>query len=66
MYADLAAQYAVPLFPTFFAGLLAEAGTQDAVLQFMQSDGIHPNEDGVKLIVAAMGPSVLELVETAR
>jgi acyl-CoA thioesterase-1 len=66
MYVDLAAKYAVPLYPNFFAGLLAAAGTQDKVLGFMQADGIHPNEEGVKANVAAIGSAVLELAQTAR
>lgn len=66
MYVDLAAQYDVPLFPSFFAGLLAAAGMQEGVLQFMQADSIHPNEEGVKLIVAAIGPSILDLAASAR
>lgn len=66
MYVDLAAQYDVPLFPTFFAGLLAAAGTQEGVADYMQADGIHPNAEGVSVIVAAMGPAVLDLVERSR
>lgn len=61
MYGDLAAEYDVPLFGTWFDGLLAAAGTQDKVRDFMQSDGIHPNAVGVHEIVAAMGPAVAEL-----
>ena len=66
MYADLAATYDVALYPTFFAGLLAAAGRQDRVLDFMQADGIHPNKDGVAAIVAALGPHVLDLATAAR
>jgi acyl-CoA thioesterase-1 len=29
---------------------------------FMQADGIHPNPEGVKLIVEALGPKVEELL----
>ena len=28
----------------------------------MQPDGLHPNAEGVKLIVADIGPYVLELI----
>lgn len=66
MYTDLAAAYDVPLFPTFFAGLLAAAGEQDRVRDYMQTDGIHPNKNGVAVIVAAMGPAVLDLIEQSR
>ena len=66
MYTELATAYDVPLFPSFFAGLLAAAGTQDGLASFMQSDGIHPNKEGVTVIVAAMGPAVMELVTKVR
>ncbi|MBB5723174.1 acyl-CoA thioesterase-1 [Loktanella ponticola] len=59
MYSELAAEFDVPLFPGFFQGLQAVAGMQDGVSEYMQRDGIHPNADGVKVIVAAMGPDVL-------
>ena len=66
MYVDLAAKYDVPLYTTFFAGVLAAAGTQDKVLSYMQGDGIHPNAEGVKANVAAIGPTVVALAEAAR
>lgn len=66
MYTDLSASYDVPLFPTFFAGLLDAAQTQAGVAALMQADGIHPNKDGVAAIVAAMGPAVMALAKTAR
>lgn len=66
MYVDLAAKYNVPLFPSFFEGLLSAAGTQDGVPEFMQEDGIHPNDQGVAAIVEAIGPSVLDLAAPAR
>lgn len=58
MYSELAAEFDTPLFPHFFQGLQAAAGMQDGVSEFMQRDGIHPNKEGVKVIVAAMGPSI--------
>ncbi|MGJ8621731.1 MAG: arylesterase [Yoonia sp.] len=63
MYADLAEKYDVPLYPDFAAGLRAGSGMQDGMLEFMQADGIHPNAEGVSVIVAAMGPTVLDLVQ---
>ncbi len=63
MYADLAIKYGIPLYADFAAGLRATAGMQDGMSEFLQADGIHPNKEGVTVIVAAMGPTVLELVE---
>ncbi len=62
MYRDLSAQYDVPLYPDFAAGLRAAAGMQDGMSEFLQADGIHPNSEGVRLIVDAMGPAILQLV----
>ena len=62
MYTELAAEFDVPLVPDFFAGLLAAAGTQDRVLDYMQRDGIHPNAEGVAEIVEVLGPEVLALI----
>ncbi len=65
MYADLAAKYDIPLYPDFAAGLRGVAGTVDGMQALMQPDGIHPNADGVAVIVDAIGPSVLDLVQAA-
>lgn len=65
IYTDLAAQYDVPLYSGFFDGLRAATDTQDDMAAYMQPDGIHPNAEGVALIVAAIGPAVLDLVKTA-
>nr|WP_246162416.1 arylesterase [Roseovarius faecimaris] len=64
IYPDLAADYGVALYPSFFAGL--GDGTPQSFLPYFQGDGIHPNAEGVRLIVAALGPAVLELVDSAQ
>ena len=63
MYVELANKYQVPLYPDFAAGLRAVGGMQEGMSEFMQPDGIHPNAEGVSVIVAAMGPKVLDLVQ---
>lgn len=64
MYPALAEKYAIPLFPDFAAGM-RDAANGD-LQAFLQADGIHPNAAGVQAIVAAIGPSVLELVAAAQ
>ncbi|WP_058278726.1 arylesterase [Ruegeria atlantica] len=64
MYPDLAKAYQLVFAESFFEGLQPN-GDPNAVRQFMQPDGIHPNKEGVARIVAALGPYVLELVETS-
>lgn len=61
MYPDLATEFGALLFPSFFQGI-AEAGG-DAQALYFQADGLHPNAEGVKLEVAALGPAVLQLVD---
>lgn len=65
MYGDLADSYGAVLAEDFFAGL-REAGADPSdpasLAVFMQADGIHPNPEGVRLIVAGLGPKVLDLL----
>jgi acyl-CoA thioesterase-1 len=65
MYGDLAAEYDAVLAKDFFAGLRA-AGADPAdpasLAAFMQADGIHPNPEGVRLIVEGLGPEVEALL----
>jgi acyl-CoA thioesterase-1 len=65
MYADLAAQYGAILADDFFAGLRAAGADPSdpaSLAAYMQPDGIHPNPEGVKLIVEGLGPKVEELL----
>lgn len=65
MYPELAAQFEAVLAEDFFAGLRA-AGADPAdpssLAAYMQADGIHPNPEGVRLIVEGLGPKVEELI----
>ena len=66
MYSELSEKWDVPLAETSFLGPLMEIEDREAALaDYMQSDGIHPNAEGVKVIVEALGPDVLSLVERA-
>ena len=63
IYPELAAQYGV-LHAGNFLGPLAAAAEGGATLaEYMQPDGLHPSEAGVRLIVDALGPKVLELAQ---
>lgn len=53
------------IFVRSFLGGMSGQGI-GAVRRMMQPDGIHPNAEGVRANVAAIGPSVLQLVERAR
>jgi acyl-CoA thioesterase-1 len=47
IYPDLAKQYDVPLYPFFLDGVITDRG-------LLLPDGIHPNEQGVEKITAAV------------
>ena len=66
MYAELAQGYDIPLITSFFDGITDTATTQLDIRKYMQADGIHPNAQGVALIVDAMGPAIAQFAQAAR
>jgi acyl-CoA thioesterase-1 len=59
IYAELAEEYDVRLYPFFLEGVAADAALN-------QPDGIHPTAEGVARIVEALLPDVEALVEDAK
>ena len=59
IYPDLAEKHGVALYPFFLDGVALEP-------ELNQPDGIHPNAEGVAVIVERIMPSVLELVTQTR
>lgn len=59
IYPELAAKHDAPLYPFMLEGLVGERA-------LFQPDGLHPNAEGVRILVALMGPAVKDLVERAR
>lgn len=59
MYPELAEKHSVPLYEFFFDGVFEDA-------DYFQDDRIHPNAEGVSVIVESIGPYILALVEDAR
>ncbi|AJE48893.1 arylesterase [Celeribacter indicus] len=66
IYPDLSQEFDTLYFPNFLAPLTDLGEMSEVMARYVQADGIHPNAEGVKLIVEAMGPKVAELVERAR
>lgn len=58
IYPDLAAKYGAPLYAFFLEGVAANPALN-------QADGIHPTAEGVAIIVAKLGPLVLETLQGA-
>ncbi len=59
IYPDLADKHDVALYPFFLAGVAGSG-------RLNQADGIHPNAEGVEVIVDRMLPLVVRLVEECR
>ena len=57
IYPDLAKQYGVPLYPFFLDGVALDSDLN-------QADGLHPNADGVDVIVKRIAPAVEKLLRT--
>lgn len=63
-FRTIADEHGAIYVPSFFGGMSGQG--IGAVRRMMQDDGIHPNAEGVRANVAAIGPEVLDLVERAR
>ena len=61
VYPRLAKQHGVPLYPFFFDGVVSEQGITDTTL--LQPDGLHPNAQGVGVIVGRIGPAVARFID---
>ena len=58
IYPDLASRYQVDLYPFFLEGVAAEPALN-------QDDGMHPNAEGVEVIVKRILPDVVDLLRTS-
>ena len=56
IFPDMAAKHNVALYPFFLDGVAAEA-------HLNQEDGIHPNKEGVAIIVEKIGRKILHIVQ---
>ncbi|MEM9733110.1 MAG: arylesterase [Pseudomonadota bacterium] len=57
IYGELSEKYDLPLYPFFLDGVLTKP-------EFLLPDGIHPNADGVKIMVEKTLPLVKRFVES--
>lgn len=59
IYQRIATKHKIALYPFFLAGVAAHKNLN-------QADGIHPNVDGVEIIVKKMLPEIKRLISQAR
>lgn len=64
IYPELATEFGALLVPDILAPVRSE-DTDHALADLMQADALHPNANGVALIVGHIGPEVLNLIEKA-
>lgn len=66
IYPELAQKHGVLLGESYLKPLVRGENDNTLMRDLMQSDGIHPNKDGVAKVVEALGPRVKELLERAK
>lgn len=59
IYKNTAEKYGLPLYPFFLDGVAADQSLN-------QSDGMHPNAEGVKIVVENIGPAVMAALEAGQ
>ena len=57
LFPALSAEYNASLYPFFLDGVVSEEGFR---ADLHQADGLHPNADGVKVIVERFGPALVK------
>jgi acyl-CoA thioesterase-1 len=62
IYPELAEKYGALFVRNFLAPIAEKMHAGEDISTLMQADGLHPNAQGVKLVVEALGPKVLELI----
>lgn len=65
IYPDLAEEFGTDLMPDMLAPITSRGPLDEVLRDYVQPDGLHPNAQGVRLIVEALGPRVADLVARA-
>ena len=65
IYPELATAFDAVLADSFLGPITGLEDRTAALSRYMQPDGIHPNAEGVALIVEALGPRVEDLIARA-
>lgn len=62
IFSDLAAAHDALLLENLLAPIMTLSAQDRTARGLMQGDGLHPSREGVALVVATLGPKVLDLV----
>ena len=65
IYPELAEEFSTEYYADFLQALLRLENRADTYANLFQRDGLHPNKNGIALIVGDMGPSVETLIDRA-
>ncbi|MDH5452895.1 MAG: arylesterase [Paracoccaceae bacterium] len=63
IYPELSAKYGTLYAENFLGPIAVQPDRENAMNTLMQPDRLHPNAEGVALIVEGLGPKALELIE---
>ena len=62
IFVELSKKYQIMIYPRFFAAIETEENRFRSRQKYLQEDFLHPNAEGVRLIVDDLGPLVVELL----
>ncbi len=65
LFGALAKRHGVLFLPDYLAPLTGRKDRAQTLKRFFQPDGIHPNAEGVALLVKRLGPKLAELAKLA-
>lgn len=63
IFPELAEKYQSLYFERFFAAFDQAGSIEEVRGKYFQEDGLHPSPEGVAVIVASIGPVVIELIK---
>lgn len=64
MFTELSELHDVPLYPNFMQPMTDKSDAGQSFAELMQDDHIHPNAEGVRLIVEGIGPHILAFLRS--
>ena len=65
IFPELAEEYGALYIPSFFEPFFTDGQLNESASQYFQPDGIHPNAEGVKIVIESIAPVFLKFVAQA-